>query len=104
LRLLVIEDEERLSGILKAKLGDVGFTVDVTGSAADAGAAIELVNYDAAVLDLGLPDGDGLDVLAASATSSPKLNRDADPIAPGPPDAGASRALLARELPSGSAG
>jgi DNA-binding response OmpR family regulator len=66
LRLLVIEDEERLSGILKAKLGDVGFTVDVTGSAADAGAAIELVNYDAAVLDLGLPDGDGLDVLAAA--------------------------------------
>jgi DNA-binding response OmpR family regulator len=66
LRLLVIEDEERLSGILKAKLGDVGFTVDVTGSAAAAGAAIELVNYDAAVLDLGLPDGDGLDVLAAA--------------------------------------
>jgi DNA-binding response OmpR family regulator len=27
-RLLVIEDEDRLSGILKSKLGDVGFTVD----------------------------------------------------------------------------
>jgi DNA-binding response OmpR family regulator len=63
-RLLVIEDEDRLAGILKARLGDVGFTVDVAGSAADAEAAIELVNYDAAILDLGLPDGDGLDVLA----------------------------------------
>jgi DNA-binding response OmpR family regulator len=60
----VIEDEDRLSGILKSKLGDVGFTVDVAGSAADASAALELINYDAAVLDLGLPDGDGLAVLA----------------------------------------
>jgi DNA-binding response OmpR family regulator len=65
-RLLVIEDEDRLSGILKSRLGDVGFTVDLAGSAADASAAIELINYDAVVLDLGLPDGDGLTVLAAA--------------------------------------
>jgi len=36
LRLLVIEDEDRLSGILKSKLGDIGFPVDIAGSAADA--------------------------------------------------------------------
>ena len=65
-RLLVVEDEDRLSGILKSKLGEVGFTVDIAGSAADAGAALELINYDAAVLDLGLPDGDGLAVLASA--------------------------------------
>lgn len=65
MRLLVVEDEDRLSGILKSKLGDAGFAVDITGSAADAEAALELINYDAAVLDLGLPDGDGLTVLAA---------------------------------------
>jgi DNA-binding response OmpR family regulator len=64
MRLLVIEDEARLSEILKAALGDAGFTVDVAGSAADAEAALELINYDAAVLDLGLPDGDGLTVLS----------------------------------------
>jgi DNA-binding response OmpR family regulator len=66
LRLLIIEDEDRLSGIMKSKLGEVGFTVDIAGSAADASAALELINYDAAVLDLGLPDGDGLAVLAAT--------------------------------------
>ena len=65
MRLLVIEDEDRLSGILKSKLGDAGFAVDIAGSTADAEAALELINYDAAVLDLGLPDGDGLAVLAA---------------------------------------
>jgi len=65
-RLLIIEDEDRLSGILKSKLGDVGFTVDVVGSAADANAALEIINYDAVVLDLGLPDRDGLTVLATA--------------------------------------
>jgi DNA-binding response OmpR family regulator len=66
LRLLVIEDEERLSGILKSKLGEIGFAVDIAGSAEDAGVALELIGYDVAVLDLGLPDGDGLAVLAAA--------------------------------------
>ena len=66
MRLLIIEDEDRLSGILKSRLGDVGFTVDVVGSAADANAALEIINYDAVVLDLGLPDRDGLTVLATA--------------------------------------
>jgi len=66
LRLLVIEDEDRLSGILKSKLGEIGFAVDIAGSAEDARLALKLINYDAAVLDLGLPDGDGLAVLAAA--------------------------------------
>jgi DNA-binding response OmpR family regulator len=66
LRLLVVEDEDRLSGILKSKLSEIGFTVDIAGSAEDASIALELINYDAAVLDLGLPDGDGLAVLTAA--------------------------------------
>ena len=66
MRLLVVEDEDRLSGILKSKLGEIGFTVDIAGSAEDASIALELINYDAAVLDLGLPDGDGLAVLTAT--------------------------------------
>ncbi len=66
MRLLVIEDEDRLSGILKSKLGESGVAVDIAGAAPDATAALELVNYDAAILDLGLPDGNGIAVLAAA--------------------------------------
>src|SRR5262249_60802498 len=66
-------DGSRLSGILKSNLGDVGFTVDIAVSAADAGAALELISYDAAILDLGLPDGDGLTVLAATRQSGKNL-------------------------------
>ena len=73
MRLLVIEDEERLSDILKSKLGEIGFTVDIAGSAEDASIALELINYDAAVLDLGLPDGDGLAVLNAARTAGKAL-------------------------------
>ena len=73
MRLLVIEDEDRLSDILKSKLGEIGFTVDIAGSAEDAGIALELINYDAAVLDLGLPDGDGLAVLNAARTAGKAL-------------------------------
>ena len=64
MRLLVIEDEDRLSGILRSKFGEIGFAVDL--AAADASAALELLNYDAAVLDLGLPDGDGIAVLTTA--------------------------------------
>ena len=73
MRLLVIEDEDRLSGILKSKLGDIGFAVDIADSAADANAALELINYDAAILDLGLPDVDGLAVLTAARQSGKNL-------------------------------
>ena len=66
MRLLVVEDEDRLAGIVKTQMGAVGFVVDLVGSAADAVAALEVTNYDAAVLDLGLPDRDGMTVLTAA--------------------------------------
>src|SRR4051794_33949171 len=64
MRLLVIEDEARLIEVLKSALGRAGFVVDAVDTAADAREALALVSYDAAILDLGLPDGDGLEVLA----------------------------------------
>src|SRR5215208_919278 len=64
MRLLVIEDEERLVEVLKSALGRAGFVVDAVRTAADAREALALVAYDAAILDLGLPDGDGLVLLA----------------------------------------
>jgi DNA-binding response OmpR family regulator len=63
-RLLVIEDEPRIAEILKAALQRAGFAVDGVGCRADAREALALTAYDAAILDLGLPDGDGIDLLA----------------------------------------
>ena len=66
MRLLVVEDEERLGDLLKRALQGAGFTVDTVATAADAQSALALLPYDAAVLDLGLPDADGISVLQAT--------------------------------------
>lgn len=63
MRLLVIEDESKLVQILADGLGRAGFTVDAFQTAADGGEALANVPYDAVILDLGLPDDDGLSLL-----------------------------------------
>jgi DNA-binding response OmpR family regulator len=63
MRLLVVEDEARIAELVRDGLARAGFAVDVANTAADAIAALEIGSYDAAVLDLGLPDGDGIDVV-----------------------------------------
>ena len=73
MRLLVVEDEERLRDLVRRALADAGFTVDALATAADADDAIRLLPYDAAVLDLGLPDGDGIKVLQGARRAGSKL-------------------------------
>jgi DNA-binding response OmpR family regulator len=60
MRLLVVEDEPRMAQILHAALRGAAFAVDTVGTCDDAREAFSVVPYDAAVLDLGLPDGDGI--------------------------------------------
>ncbi len=66
MRVLIVEDEQRIAEIVTAALRKAEFTVDVVATAADGAAALATIPYDVAILDLGLPDGDGLDVLAAA--------------------------------------
>jgi len=75
MRLLVIEDEARLVEVLKSALERAGFVVDAVDTAADAREALALVAYDAAILDLGLPDGDGLGSPRRSASCRQKTFR-----------------------------
>jgi DNA-binding response OmpR family regulator len=64
MRLLIVEDEARLAEILRAALARAGFAVDAVGLSDDARAALATNPYDAAILDLGLPDGDGINLLS----------------------------------------
>lgn len=63
MRLLVIEDNERMAALVAEGLQRRSFVCDVAHSLAEAEDAMESANYDAIVLDLGLPDGDGVDWL-----------------------------------------
>ncbi len=63
MRLLLIEDHQRFAKFVKDGLEKEGFTVDWVDTAATGEAAMATVQYDAIILDLGLPDLDGLDLL-----------------------------------------
>lgn len=63
MRLLLVEDEPELVGSLKNHLSDEGFTIDHAGTLRAASEAVYAVEYDCILLDLGLPDGNGLDLL-----------------------------------------
>ena len=63
MRLLLVEDNERFAGLLERGLAAAGFVVDVMLTARDAAAALRENRFEIVVLDLGLPDADGLDVL-----------------------------------------
>jgi DNA-binding response OmpR family regulator len=62
-RLLLVEDSERLRQLLDESLREALYPLDVVGSAADFRAAIRSVNFDLFIIDLGLPDADGLELI-----------------------------------------
>jgi two-component system OmpR family response regulator len=63
MRVLLVEDEARLSRQLTAALRDAGYLVDTAADGARADFLGHTEQYDAIVLDLGLPKVDGLTVL-----------------------------------------
>jgi DNA-binding response OmpR family regulator len=75
MRLLLVEDNERFAALLKRGLTGAGFVVDVLSTAKDATAALSESRFEIVVLDLGLPDADGLDVLGEM-----RRRQDATPV------------------------
>jgi two-component system OmpR family response regulator len=63
MRVLVVEDEPNLQRQLKAALEGAGYAVDTASDGEDGHYLGSTENYDAVVLDLGLPEVDGLTVL-----------------------------------------
>ncbi len=63
MRLLVIEDERELAALIRAALEQAGFTADHAATALAAASHLGATGYDAAILDLGLPDSDGFALL-----------------------------------------
>ncbi len=63
MRVLVVEDDEGIAGGLSAHLARSGHAVDCTPTLAGGWAALAGEPYDVVLLDLGLPDGDGTELL-----------------------------------------
>lgn len=63
MKILVVEDERKVGRFVESALSEQAYTVRHVTTCAAARDALAESPYDAVVLDLGLPDGDGLDLL-----------------------------------------
>jgi two-component system OmpR family response regulator/two-component system response regulator QseB len=63
MRILVVEDNAGIAAGLQANLEQRRYAVDVCTTVAEAWHALEMERFDAVLLDLGLPDGDGSEIL-----------------------------------------
>ncbi len=64
-RLLVIEDHDDLAALLLDGLGKAGLPADRVTTLEEARRALGSNSYSVIILDLGLPDGDGLSIIRA---------------------------------------
>ncbi|QUD89593.1 response regulator [Phenylobacterium montanum] len=71
MKILLVEDHPELARMTAAYLSEKGFVVDHAGSLGEGREALDLGGYDAMVLDLGLPDGDGVGLLTARPRGRP---------------------------------
>jgi DNA-binding response OmpR family regulator len=61
-RILIIDDDQRLAGMVSDYLGGAGFRVTAAATAFEGQQRLKREQFDALVLDLMLPDADGLEV------------------------------------------
>jgi len=63
MRILLVEDDERIARDVMTALGEAGFVIDREASGEEAWFKGDVEDYDGVILDLGLPDLDGLKIL-----------------------------------------
>ncbi len=73
MNLLIVEDHQALAAEIREYLGQNGYVTKWAGNCAAAIEEIEVNTYDAMLLDLGLPDGSGFDVLKAVRKTASKM-------------------------------
>ena len=64
MRILVVEDNDELAGLISEGLADADYETERVATAAAARKALASTRYAALLLDLGLPDADGMALLS----------------------------------------
>jgi DNA-binding NtrC family response regulator len=72
-RILVVDDEEGIRKSLKAVLEEEGCLVDTAENGQEAIARSKTTFYNLALLDMRLPDMDGVELLTSMAQTTPKM-------------------------------
>jgi DNA-binding NtrC family response regulator len=74
-RVLVVDDEEGIRKSLKAVLEGEGFSVDTAENGQEAIAKSKAASYNLALVDIRLPDVDGVELLTSMSQTTPKMIR-----------------------------
>ena len=72
-KLLVVDDDVNQGILYEQELEDEGYDVDVANSGVQAIALLNSTQYDLVVLDIGMPDMDGLETLGRMLSMDNKL-------------------------------
>ncbi|QSB26776.1 response regulator transcription factor [Flavobacterium sp. CLA17] len=73
MNILIVEDNKELAAEVYDFLCNTGYVCKITHNCGDALEEVNSNNYDAMLLDLGLPDGDGFEVLRAVRKTKSKI-------------------------------
>lgn len=73
MRILVVEDDQKVASFIQKGLGEEGMAVDVLHDGDDAGVQAQMIDYDCVVLDLMLPGRSGFQVLRDIRSRKPEL-------------------------------
>jgi two-component system sensor histidine kinase/response regulator len=60
--ILVVEDDPTLGALLKKQLSKLGYLTDLVTSAAEALSKFKIKSYDLILMDIALPEGNGLEL------------------------------------------
>lgn len=73
IKVLLVDDEEEFTEILSERMKTRGLDVDITNSGLDAIKKVKEKSYDAIILDLAMPEMDGIDTLKHLLNQNPDL-------------------------------
>ena len=71
MRLLLVEDSRRLTELIVESVHGAGWRIDGVGTLAEAFVTLQCEEHDLLVLDLGLPDGNGVDLMRKLSSKQP---------------------------------
>ena len=71
--ILIVDDDPQVRRLCRKTLEEFGYTVSEARNGKEALAAIDKTSYDLIVLDLSMPDMDGIEFLMAVRSELPKL-------------------------------
>ena len=74
-KILIVDDDENIRNTMKAILEDEGYTVDLAASGSEAVKKTQIAAYNIALLDIRLPDMEGVELLKLMKDPTPRTRK-----------------------------